>query len=292
MFSTKEREDVRRWIHSWTRREAFLRGSEPRQAGSDGRGLGAGGGVGRCSGGGSSKTCAEPIRSLFSLNDMEGERERRERGRDYPNFGGFCFLFFVFLLFRAAPVAYGSSQARGQIGAQLLVCATATAPPDLSCNLHHNSHQRRILNLLSVARNRTCILMDTGQVRYRWDMTGMNSKQILISRNPALIFKQNQKELLMSFIMLYLPVHFFLLCGKTAGGFVDSLDPFIMETVSVQGNYLIFFFWKFIPFYFLCFLYLDLCWTLDFWIRVFTFCCMMLSLVLLTYFILLSGFFF
>ena len=27
------------------------------------------------------------------------------------------FLFFSFLLFRAAPVAYGSSQARGQIGA-------------------------------------------------------------------------------------------------------------------------------------------------------------------------------
>ena len=29
----------------------------------------------------------------------------------------FCFLFFVFGLFRTAPTAYGSSQPRGQIGA-------------------------------------------------------------------------------------------------------------------------------------------------------------------------------
>ena len=29
----------------------------------------------------------------------------------------FCFVFGVFLLFRAAPTAYGGSQARGRIGA-------------------------------------------------------------------------------------------------------------------------------------------------------------------------------
>ena len=32
-------------------------------------------------------------------------------------FGVFCFLFFVFLPFRAIPGAYGGSQARGPIGA-------------------------------------------------------------------------------------------------------------------------------------------------------------------------------
>ena len=48
----------------------------------------------------------------------------------------------------------------------LPACATATATPDLShiCNLHHSSQQRRILNPLSEARDRTCILMDTSQI--------------------------------------------------------------------------------------------------------------------------------
>jgi len=48
-----------------------------------------------------------------------------------------AFFFFFFL--RAEPVAYGSSQARGPIGATAY--ATATATQDLShvCNLHHRS---------------------------------------------------------------------------------------------------------------------------------------------------------
>ena len=43
-----------------------------------------------------------------------------------------------FFFFRATPVAYEGSQARGQIGA---VAATATATLDLSrvCDLHHSS---------------------------------------------------------------------------------------------------------------------------------------------------------
>ena len=44
--------------------------------------------------------------------------------------------------------------------------ATATATQDLSCvyNLHHSSWQCRILNPLSKARDRTCILMDANQI--------------------------------------------------------------------------------------------------------------------------------
>ena len=45
------------------------------------------------------------------------------------------FFFFFFLLFRAAPEAYGSSQARGLIGA-------------IAAGLHHSSQQHGILNLL------------------------------------------------------------------------------------------------------------------------------------------------
>ena len=52
----------------------------------------------------------------------------------------------VSLFFRAAPMAFGGSQARGQTGA-------------VAAGLHHSSQQRQILNLLSEARDRT--LMDS-----------------------------------------------------------------------------------------------------------------------------------
>ena len=49
---------------------------------------------------------------------------------------------------------------------QPLAYATATATPDprLTCDLHHSSWQRQILNPLSEARDETCFLMDTSQV--------------------------------------------------------------------------------------------------------------------------------
>ena len=51
---------------------------------------------------------------------------------------------------------------------QLPVYTTATAKwdPSLVCNLDHSSWQRLILNPLIEARDRTCFLMDTSQVRY------------------------------------------------------------------------------------------------------------------------------
>ena len=70
----------------------------------------------------------------------------------------FIYLFIVFCPFRAAPTAYGGSQARGLIGA---VAATTTATPDPSCILHQSSQQQQILNPLSKARNWTLIFMVT-----------------------------------------------------------------------------------------------------------------------------------
>ena len=71
-----------------------------------------------------------------------------------------------FLIFRAAPVAYGGSQTRGWIGAVTAgyTTATATWDPNHVCNLHHSSGQRWILNPLSEARDPTCGLMDTSQI--------------------------------------------------------------------------------------------------------------------------------
>ena len=90
-------------------------------------------------------------------------------------------LFFFFLLFRAAPMAYGGSQAKGRIrttaagllyshshshshaGSQPRLRPTPqlTAILDLSCirDLHHSSQQHQILNPLIEARDRTCNLM-------------------------------------------------------------------------------------------------------------------------------------
>ena len=45
------------------------------------------------------------------------------------------------------------------------ITASATQDPSLTCNLHHSSRQRRILNPPCEARDRTCILMDASQIQ-------------------------------------------------------------------------------------------------------------------------------
>ena len=79
----------------------------------------------------------------------------------------FCFILFYFilfyLLFRAAPSAYGSSQAHGRIR------ATAV-------NLHHSSQQPRIFNPLSEARDWTRSLMGTSWIRFPCTTMGTPKK--------------------------------------------------------------------------------------------------------------------
>ena len=80
-----------------------------------------------------------------------------------------CFVLFVCLFVcyvRAAPMAYGGSQARGLIGAVASSLPTVIAMQDLSqvCNLHHSSWQRQIRKPLSETRDRTCVLMDPSWV--------------------------------------------------------------------------------------------------------------------------------
>ena len=55
----------------------------------------------------------------------------------------FFVLFFVFWLFRAAPMAYGSSCVGVELGLQLpaYTTATETQDPSLVCNVHHSSQQ-------------------------------------------------------------------------------------------------------------------------------------------------------
>ena len=75
-------------------------------------------------------------------------KEKRE-----IQFSELSLFFFFSSLFRAAPTAYGGSQARGEVGAIALAYATATAMPDprCICDLHHSSRPCWILNPLSEA---------------------------------------------------------------------------------------------------------------------------------------------
>ena len=69
------------------------------------------------------------------------------------HFVGFFCLLFVFV-FWAAPEAYGSFQAKGQVRAAAAGLYYVSTIRDLSlvCDLHHSSRQRQILNSLSEAR--------------------------------------------------------------------------------------------------------------------------------------------
>ena len=55
-----------------------------------------------------------------------GSRARNEYVLVLPSF----LSFFLFFSFRAAPMAYGGSQARGRIGAIAVAYTTAHATPD------------------------------------------------------------------------------------------------------------------------------------------------------------------
>ena len=90
-------------------------------------------------------------------------------------------FFFLFFLFRAAPVDYGSSQAKG------LIRAIAAG----LCHSHGNVwselclwptlqlRQHQIFNPLNRARDRTHIVMGTSWVHYWWATIGTPAGQIL-----------------------------------------------------------------------------------------------------------------
>ena len=88
----------------------------------------------------------------------------------------FVLFCFVFCLFRAVPVTYGGSQARGQIG------ATAASPPHSHSNVGSESClwptpqllQHQILNSLNEARDGTCVLVVTSWINL-WLLVGFIS---------------------------------------------------------------------------------------------------------------------
>ena len=80
----------------------------------------------------------------------------------------YFFNFFIFCLLGMHPRHTEVSRLGVQLEGQLPAYARATATSGLShvCDLHHSSWQHWILNPLSEARDRTCILMDISQVNH------------------------------------------------------------------------------------------------------------------------------
>ena len=82
--------------------------------------------------------------------------------RRCPSLLLFCFFFFFsFAFFRTVPMAHGSSQARGQIGAVTagLHHSHSNTRSKTVCDLHRSSQQCGILNPQSKARDGTLVLM-------------------------------------------------------------------------------------------------------------------------------------
>ena len=93
-------------------------------------------------------------------------------------YGGYWFLFPFFLSFFFLKGPQAPHMEVPGLGVELELQppahAIATAMQDLSCvcDLHHSSGQCQIPNPLSGARDWTCLLMVTSQVRYHWATVG------------------------------------------------------------------------------------------------------------------------
>ena len=87
---------------------------------------------------------------------------------------------FFYCLFSAAPMAHGGSQARGQIRAAAIGLCQCHSNPDPSpvCKVH-SSQQCQTLNPLLEDRDRTCILMDTSQIRFHCATKGTPPPSLL-----------------------------------------------------------------------------------------------------------------
>ena len=82
----------------------------------------------------------------------------------------FFLVFFFFLILRLHLQHMEVSRLGVELELHRPACATAVATQDPSsfCDLHHSSRQRQILNMLSEARDQTCVLMYASQLRFCW----------------------------------------------------------------------------------------------------------------------------
>ena len=88
-------------------------------------------------------------------------------------------FFFFFLLFRGAPAAYGSSQARGWVSAAAAALCHSSAGSNQCPWPTPQLMATRILNPLNEARDLTCILMDASQIHFHCAIMGTPGNKII-----------------------------------------------------------------------------------------------------------------
>ena len=100
---------------------------------------------------------------------IEKNLHTRGPGQFKPVFKGQVFIYFLFFLFRAARAAYGSS--RLGLEPELQMSAYGLLP-----------HLTAMLDprLTDEARDHTCILMDTSQIRFRCATTTIPKGQVFL----------------------------------------------------------------------------------------------------------------
>ena len=91
------------------------------------------------------------------------------------SFPSHSFFFFFLVFLGPQPWHMEVPRPGDELEQQLLACTTATATEDPShiWDLHHSSRQCQIPDQLSEAKDRTCVLMDTSQIRFHFATTGM-----------------------------------------------------------------------------------------------------------------------
>ena len=99
---------------------------------------------------------------------QENSRDEGEEGGGRPSVPGKHFFCCFSVCLGPRPWHMEVPRLGVKSDLQLGVYTTATAMWALSCicDLHHSSQQRGILNPLSEARDRTCVLVDTSRHLY------------------------------------------------------------------------------------------------------------------------------
>ena len=99
------------------------------------------------------------------------------------------FSFFVFLGPRPLHMEVPRLEVESELQLPAYTTATATQDPSRICDLHHSSQQRWVLNPLSQARDRTCVLMDVSQICFCWATMGTPERAIFkVEINSVLVF--------------------------------------------------------------------------------------------------------
>ena len=128
---------------------------------------------------------ADPIGPLaWELPYAAGAALKRKKSKDKPTTLSFSIkeqsfssqVFFIFWGPRLWHMEFPRLGVQSELQVQAYATAVATWDPSCIFNLHHGLPQRRILEPLSEARHRTCILMDTSWVCYHRARTGPPSQ--------------------------------------------------------------------------------------------------------------------